>query len=55
MLNWLFRRKDTDWYPVVRFTNSTTPIRMKRRVNGKYEYREPTEQEVAEYAMSEAW
>lgn len=64
LLSHLFRR-DTDWQPVIDFrapANDTVtpsprswPLVMRRRSDGKYIYRAPTQEEVQDYVTSEAW
>jgi hypothetical protein len=58
MLNW----QDDDWHPHNAITRHTltngdkaSGLLMRRKRNGKWEYRRPTPVEESEYVSSEAW
>lgn len=61
----LRHQPDTDWEPMVTAslplksflcaTGRSTPLQMRRRIKGKYVYREPTQKEVEDFMEADAW
>lgn len=50
-----FESPGANWQHHIRFDVNPPRLAMRIKVNGRWEYREPTRREVDEYNQSEAW